>query len=66
MVAVVPLHRPEARGGAGQGLVYGTESPDPDERAGQEADRAWYRKPALLGLGRGRCSPPPATSRYSF
>ncbi|WP_098020222.1 sodium:solute symporter family protein [Streptomyces sp. b62] len=32
------------------GLVYGTESPSPDEEL-DEADRAWYRKPALLGWG---------------
>ncbi|NYS19885.1 sodium:solute symporter family protein [Streptomyces sp. SJ1-7] len=32
------------------GLVYGTVSPDPDE-ALEEADKAWYRKPALLGWG---------------
>ncbi|MFI7233669.1 hypothetical protein [Streptomyces cyaneofuscatus] len=30
--------------------MYGTESPDPDE-ALDEADNAWYRKPALLGWG---------------
>ncbi|MGW3503284.1 sodium:solute symporter family transporter, partial [Streptomyces globisporus] len=32
------------------GLVYGTESPSPDEEL-EEADKAWYRKPALLGWG---------------